>query len=121
MASLVLWPADLIAPQGVCYGWKRPLVCVAGVLPTEDRTVSHSILRLTRKEVLTGSLKEARRVLTSSLARSEWAGVRHMFLSDPVILGYCQPSSGGRSPELSFDDNIFSSGTHVQNLLHAIA
>ncbi|KAM5536827.1 hypothetical protein V8D89_009545 [Ganoderma adspersum] len=90
MAPLVLWPVDLIAPQGICYGWKRPLVCVAGVLPTQDRT-------------------EASRILTSSLARSEWAGLRQVFSSDPTILGYCRPSSGGRSPELSFDDNIISS------------
>ena len=113
MAPLILWPVDLIASQGICYGWKRPLVCVAGVLPTEDRTVSNSMHRLLRKDVLNGSLKEACRILTSSLARSEWAGVRHMFSSDPSILGYCRPSSGGRSPELSLDDNILNSGTRV--------
>ncbi|PIL29188.1 hypothetical protein GSI_09237 [Ganoderma sinense ZZ0214-1] len=92
MAPPVLWPVDLIAPEGICYGWKRPLICIAGVLPIHDRS-------------------EAQRVLTSTLSRTEWAAVRHVFSSDPAILGYCRPDDGRRTPELSFDDDILPSGT----------
>ncbi|KAI1792425.1 Gpi1-domain-containing protein [Ganoderma leucocontextum] len=87
MVHLVLWPVDLAAPEGIYYGWKRPLICVAGVLATEDRA-------------------EAQHVLALAVSRSEWSGVRHMFSSDPVILGYCRPSSGGHSPELSLDAHV---------------
>ena len=43
MTYIVLWPVDLQAPEGVFYGWTRPLVCVAGALPTTDRAVSSFI------------------------------------------------------------------------------
>ena len=39
IANVILWPADVSAREGICYGWTRPLVCVAGVLPPGNRLV----------------------------------------------------------------------------------
>ncbi|TBU25742.1 N-acetylglucosaminyl transferase component-domain-containing protein [Dichomitus squalens] len=87
MSAVVLWPADLTDLEGICYGWKQPLVCVAGVIATTDSA-------------------EAERMVTLASLRSEWSAVRQMFSSDPVVLGHCRSrSSEGRSLEFSFLDD----------------
>ncbi|OSD00521.1 Gpi1-domain-containing protein [Trametes coccinea BRFM310] len=76
----VLWPSDLsTSSRGVCYGWERPLLLVAGVLPVgEDKE------------------EDVRELLTSVTVLPQWRAVRDMFSSDPTIIGFCEPPVSSR-------------------------
>ncbi|KAI8989047.1 N-acetylglucosaminyl transferase component-domain-containing protein [Trametes punicea] len=80
-ATTVLWPSDLPSCSGICYGWKRPLILVAGVVPAEDEE------------------DETVRALISSVASDpRWRGVHEMFTSCPTVIGFCVASASNSIP-----------------------
>ncbi|KAI0767286.1 N-acetylglucosaminyl transferase component-domain-containing protein [Fomes fomentarius] len=91
--TVVLWPTDLSTQQGVCYGWTKPLICVAGMVPISERL-------------------EAEVLLQSAIAQPAWNGLRAMFSSDPTILGYCTLDSANQPLRISFVAEVM----HTDNL-----
>ncbi|CDO68621.1 hypothetical protein BN946_scf184996.g52 [Trametes cinnabarina] len=82
--TTVLWPSDLPASRGICYGWKRPLLLVAGIVPFSESKDS---------EV------DVHDLIASVVAFPQWRAVRDMLSSDPEVVGFCETTaSNGASP-----------------------
>ncbi|KAI0772949.1 Gpi1-domain-containing protein [Trametes elegans] len=69
-ATTVLWPADVLPCEGICYGWRRPLLLVAGVVK-DNRDEG-----------------EVGRSLTAALDSPQWRAVQDMFSEKPTLIGY---------------------------------
>ncbi|KAF8888383.1 N-acetylglucosaminyl transferase component-domain-containing protein [Gymnopilus junonius] len=87
-ATSVFWPEG-VKKSGVCYGWLRPAICIAGVL---SDVLDQNALDL---------------LLSDS---NLWAALRQSCGGDPTLLGTCTFDEGGPSPVptslkmWSFDD-----------------
>ncbi|KAI0827292.1 N-acetylglucosaminyl transferase component-domain-containing protein [Trametes gibbosa] len=86
MTHIVFWPADLPpTTEGICYGWRQPLLIVVGVLPLPPKT---------DRAVHEQRCEDA---IASAVAQSDWSQVQKLFTRNPVVIGYCEaPASTNR-------------------------
>ncbi|KAJ2974413.1 hypothetical protein NUW54_g11898 [Trametes sanguinea] len=81
--TTVLWPSDIPpTPVGICYGWTKPLLLVAGVVPAGD-----------------GQEEQVNELIASAIALPQWHAVRDMFSSQPTVIAF-----GEAAPLLSPED-----------------
>ncbi|KAI0363975.1 Gpi1-domain-containing protein [Pilatotrama ljubarskyi] len=71
-SATTLWPADLPPSEGICYGWTRPLLLVAGIIPGDQ-----------------SEEQMAEDLIAAAVGHPQWQAVRDMFSSDPTVIGYC--------------------------------
>ncbi|KAJ6465083.1 N-acetylglucosaminyl transferase component-domain-containing protein [Mycena vitilis] len=77
----VFWPDDERA-SGLCYGWTKPVLCVAGVIQETS---------------------DAESALASLDGHIEWSRLAKSCGSNPVILGTCRFTLGNGRPHLSLE------------------
>ncbi|KAI0357672.1 Gpi1-domain-containing protein [Trametes cingulata] len=70
-STTILWPADLPPSEGICFGWTRPLLLVASIVPGRQNE------------------GHAEELIAAAVAHPQWCAVRDMFSSDPRVIGYC--------------------------------
>ncbi|KAI9056489.1 Gpi1-domain-containing protein [Trametes sanguinea] len=81
--TTVLWPSDIPSTRaGICYGWKRPLFLVAGMISAGD-----------------GQDEQVNELIASVIVLPQWRAVRDMFSSQPAVIAF-----GETAPPLSRED-----------------
>ncbi|KAH9851050.1 N-acetylglucosaminyl transferase component-domain-containing protein [Lenzites betulinus] len=90
MNRIVFWPSDLPPhSEGICFGWRQPLLVVIGVLPLlqeSDRAVHE---------------QRCRDAIASAIAQPHWAQIQKLLSRSPAVLGYYEAAaSTERHPKL---------------------
>ncbi|KAH9903313.1 N-acetylglucosaminyl transferase component-domain-containing protein [Cubamyces lactineus] len=98
-AVTVLWPSDVSPRAGFCYGWLRPLIIVAGILPQDDLGM--------REE-------EAETIIDSAIADPRWRAVQDKFNSKPSVIGTCEdPTSKDSLPKFLLSERPTGEAPHI--------